>query len=146
MFDERTIRDLERRIARLEAMELVPRTGTFTPTFGGNTTDGTFTYSIQTGAFLRVGTLCHIAINLAAATRTAAATGTRAQIKGLPFNPAQDTAIAVGFAQSVSASAFYAIARPGSVLEFHDTAGVVLPASVWLATSFIILSGTYLVA
>jgi len=127
-------------------MRRVYEAGTFTPFFGGNTTDGTFTYSVLIGKYIRIGNLCYINIVLAAATRPVAATGTRAQIKGLPFGSADDTGLTIGFTLNVSATGFHAQARSGATVDFHDLAGSVLPASVWLATSYVIVSGAYIIA
>jgi hypothetical protein len=56
--------------------------GTFTPTFSGQTTAGETTYTIQQGRYYRIGNLVHFTIQL----NVNSFTGTgRALIGGLPF-------------------------------------------------------------
>ena len=61
--------------------------GTFTPGFAGDSTAGSWTYSIQTGFYHRIGTLVFAWGSLAAASRPSAPTG-NAIITGLPFTSA----------------------------------------------------------
>lgn len=68
--------------------------GTWTPTFGGSTTNGTITYDVQLGRYTRIGTLCIARFRINTATVTATPTG-NLQIKGLPFTAAT-VAVAVG--------------------------------------------------
>jgi hypothetical protein len=58
--------------------------GTFTPVFAGTGTAGTWTYSVQTGFYSRIGNRVLFNLNVAAATRPGVPTG-NATITGLPF-------------------------------------------------------------
>lgn len=58
--------------------------GTFTPSYEGTGTAGTWTYSVRTGFYTRIGNLCFFRLSLTAATRPGAPTGSGV-IVGLPF-------------------------------------------------------------
>ena len=61
--------------------------GTFTPTFGGSTTDPSgITYDHQIGSYTKVGTLVQVTIKLGTDAITSIGSG-NLRIRGLPFNP-----------------------------------------------------------
>ena len=61
--------------------------GTFTPTFGGSTTDPSgVTYDQQTGTYTKVGTLVQVTVTLGTDAITSVGSG-NLRIRGLPFNP-----------------------------------------------------------
>ena len=61
--------------------------GTFTPTFGGSTTDPSgITYDHQIGSYTKVGTLVQVTIKLGTDAITSVGSG-NLRIRGLPFNP-----------------------------------------------------------
>ncbi len=61
----------------------VVKTGTFTPAFVGGTTPGSFTYSIQTGRYYKIGNLCFVAISIEGKVVTVPVGNFN--ITGLPF-------------------------------------------------------------
>jgi len=62
--------------------------GTFTPTFGGSTTDPSgVTYDSQVGQYTKVGRIVHVAIKLGTDAITSIGSG-NLRIRGLPFNAA----------------------------------------------------------
>lgn len=82
---QRQQQDLMRRLGQSEVKE-VPQyaTGTFSPQYEGFTTPGSWTYSVRTGFYTRIGNRCFFNLSLTAATRPGAPTGA-ALISGLPF-------------------------------------------------------------
>lgn len=68
----------------IAAMNNLAVSGTFTPTFAGDGTAGTWTYSVQVGHYRRIGPIVFAWGSLAAASRPSAPTG-NARITGLPF-------------------------------------------------------------
>ena len=59
--------------------------GTWTPTYAGQTTDGTYNYGSQLGTYTKVGRTVTITATMSAIQTVTAGTGT-ANIKGLPFS------------------------------------------------------------
>lgn len=76
---------LDKRLERLEKIERPASAfSTFTPTYLGSGTAGVWTYSVQVGRYIRLGSIVFITIDLQAATRPTPPTG-NAFIAGLPF-------------------------------------------------------------
>jgi hypothetical protein len=77
---------LEQRVARLQALEYRPLTGTWTPSFGGTTTNGTVNYSgDRIGTYIRIGSWVIASCNrLIVSTVPVAPTGNLI-VLGLPF-------------------------------------------------------------
>ena len=74
--------------------------GTFTPTFGGSTTDPSgVTYDGQTGQYTKVGRIVHIAIRLGTDAITSVGSG-NLRIRGLPFNAAYGLGVGTPVAYS----------------------------------------------
>ena len=67
--------------------------GTFTPSFGGTTTDGTISYTLQAGTYTRVGDRVHFSIGLQINVLTLSPTG-NLLIRGLPLVANASSAIA----------------------------------------------------
>lgn len=63
--------------------------GTFTPSYEGTGAAGTWTYSVRTGFYTRIGNRVLFNLSLTAATRPVAPTGSGV-IVGLPFTSAAD--------------------------------------------------------
>lgn len=61
-------------------------TGTFTPMIKGETTTGSFTYTTQSGTYVKIGNLCYVAFSLGAKIVTVP-TG-YVVVTGLPYNGA----------------------------------------------------------
>ncbi len=82
----REIERLRGRLDYLEALEsLLPAgSGTWTPTFKGSGTAGTFTYTQQVGNYIKIGKLVYIQGRVAISAIAVAPTGNMT-IEGLPF-------------------------------------------------------------
>lgn len=130
----------------------------FTPTFEGSTSAGSWTYGTQAGRYLRIGWLCFFRLSLGAATRPGAPTG-NALITGLPFTSANVTnghvPVTIDTFDTVNllATTVQLTARipPNKTyiefIENPDNGAVsFLPATSWAATSFIRISGWYEIA
>lgn len=79
---------LSDRIQRLEKIQMpITASGTFTPTFRGTGTAGTFTYNIQRGYYSRVGNKVDVVVNIGISAISVAPTGA-IEITGLPFTAA----------------------------------------------------------
>lgn len=68
--------------------------GTWTPTIGGTTTNGTYGYTAQIGSYTKVGNVVFLTGRIIVSSITAAATGLLV-IRGIPFNQAS-SGVAVG--------------------------------------------------
>lgn len=81
----REIANLKQRLAELETRPRIgSQRGTFTPTFAGTGTAGTFTYATQNGEYRRLGDQVWVWIDVAISAISVAPTGTM-RIAGLPF-------------------------------------------------------------
>lgn len=167
MSDPQSQRDIAR---RLEQSQVVERpgasgqttfyaTGTFTPTFQGSATPGSWTYSIQTGFYTRIGNRVFFNCTIAAATRPGAPTGD-AWIVGLPFNsdstanshsPVYIDTIS-GFTLTGTIVQLTARVPPTATrVEFVENTGTAPSAAATLAatgltaTAFIRVAGSYMV-
>lgn len=74
-------------------------TGTFTPAWGGSTTDPTNSYTSQTGRYTRIGDIVYCWVELV--TSASSGGSGNLQIKGLPF-AARDAELNAGFASGFS--------------------------------------------
>lgn len=107
----RQIAALQERLNRLEGDDrLRYTTGTWTPSFTGTGTAGTFTYVAQTGYYTRVGRLAFYHAYVAISAITVAPTG-NVRISGLPFTCEN------------SSSSNYASTAFGFIYNFNFTAG-----------------------
>lgn len=128
-------------MASYMASALLGDSGTFTPTFGGSTTNGTFGYAQQIGRSVRVGPLLYVNIILQASSMAVAPTG-NLRINGLPVAPVVNTALAIGY--QTEATIATGIANIGlTYIEFYSTAGGIINASVASASLYLIVSGVY---
>jgi hypothetical protein len=132
--------------------------GTFTPTFQGSGTPGTWTYSIQAGFWTRIGNRVLFSLSVNAAKRPVAPTGT-ARIAGLPFtsNATANSHSVVDLsydALTLSATIVQLIGQiptSAAYIEFLEPLGTapvatnVLAATGLSATAFIRASGQYMV-
>lgn len=164
MTDPNVLRRLERlekeieRLTTLERPEYVSgAAATWTPSFVGTTTAGTFTYSVRLGYYTRIGNVVNVWGNLAVATIPVAPTG-NVVITGLPYT-AQNTAnlfgvITVAYAHNFNYTAA-AIALHGRVnpnltyiylSESFDSGGAVdIPPGSILTTTQLVFGGSYLI-
>lgn len=115
---------------------------TFTATFAGSGTTGSWTYSVQSASYVRVGNLVQFWIQLQAATRPVAPTG-NARIAGLPITvgtPAAVIALANDFS-GVGATALRAVPN-GTVIDLYDGTSA-LAATSLSASALIYITGSY---
>lgn len=85
-------KDVERRVEQVEVIERPGVTGystfyasgSWTPAFGGTSTDGTISYDTQNGIYWRIGKLCIARYHVNTNTVTSKPTG-NLQLTGLPF-------------------------------------------------------------
>ena len=98
--------------------------GTFTPTFGGSTTDPSgITYDAQIGQYTKVGRIVHIAMRLGTDAITSVGSG-NLRIRGLPFNTAY--ALGVGTPVAYNFNGFlntYQMLLGSDYLDFYDASG-----------------------
>lgn len=80
----RLVEDLRRRLERLETAGTGYSAGSWTPVYQGNVGAGTFTYSVQTGTYTRIGNRVFIRGRVVITAITGAPTGVMT-IAGLPF-------------------------------------------------------------
>lgn len=82
---QRQIRDILDRLERLEKVDTGSVSGTWTPTWSGTSTNGTYTYSAATyGQYTRTGRKVDISGRIQITNISVAPTGNM-QIRGLPF-------------------------------------------------------------
>lgn len=93
--------------------------GTWTPTFGGATTDPTVTYTDQIGSYVKIGTFVHVAFELLPASFSGGSGNL--QIEGLPFS---SNARAHG---TVSYERFNLDGRTQSILSINENGSVIIP-------------------
>jgi len=127
--------------------------GTFTPEFGGTTSDGSIVYDVQTGTFTRIGNTVFFDLRLRVTLINSAPTGSLT-IKGLPFVASSAIATyasAIGFwsnltlpASRVALSAY--VVASTSTIRFSGNASGVAETAVdgsGLAATLISISGSY---
>lgn len=129
--------------------------GTWTPVLKGNSTDGDYSYSTQSGFYTRIGNRVFVEFKIALSAVNVAATGSFCVIDGLPFNTADNYPQGMVFLESVdfSNSVIQLSITPRSttsqlvISEINDatTSGNVAPADI-SATSVIVGSLVYRVA
>lgn len=91
-----------------ELAKVYPSEGTWTPTVGGSVADGTHTYSLQLGTYLKIGRRVFADFAITLTAKDAALSGS-VFIKGLPFtsknNAASLAGVAIGFYSNIDLSA-----------------------------------------
>jgi hypothetical protein len=133
--------------------------GTFTPTYEGLTTAGSWTYTIQTGFYTRVGNRCFFNLSLTAATRPSGPAGA-GLIVGLPFTSDatsnSHSALSIDTIDAITLTAGIVqlsarIPPNKTYIEFIENVGVApsaasaLAATAFSATATIRVSGHYMV-
>lgn len=139
--------------------QVSPSEGTWTPSWSGTGTAGTFTYTAstgQTGHYQRIGNLVHVRARLSITAISVSPTGNM-QINGLPFTVEDDVtvtnAVSFGFISQMDFSAnivqltgfFVGNTTRIDIYEvFDNAASTQYPAANFTnAACNIILSGTY---
>ncbi len=100
---ERRLQALERR-AREIGYGVPNPAASWTPTFIGSGTPGTFTYASQSGRYVRVGDFCFITGVVAISAIPVAPTG-NVRIGGLPYAAIANSAISFGYINNFNYSA-----------------------------------------
>jgi hypothetical protein len=124
--------------------------GTWTPTYGGSTTDGSMTYTSQVGYYTKIGNLVTVNGRVLAGTVTTSPTGAML-IKGLPFTAASDTnnysGINIAFSNSWANAPLGGHTNPGATfinLKLEDANGNLVSDVSSIANSDdVIFSVTY---
>jgi len=129
--------------------------GSFTPTLGGSVADGTHTYSVQVGRYIRIGNLVHFWVRLALTVKDPALSG-NVSVKGLPFPSSSVTGLqysaAVGALSDVNLTAGFTygtgviVANSSAVFlteQADNLTGQLLMAAAFANTSIVTVSGTY---
>lgn len=132
--------------------------GTFTPSYQGTGTAGTWAYAVQAGFYRRIGDICDFRLSINVSSRSVAPTGA-ARITGLPFTSlstanshspvATDTID--GFTLSATCVQLVGRVPPGAnyielieVLGTAPTVGSFLGATGFGTASFIRIRGSYI--
>jgi hypothetical protein len=84
MMTERRLQALEQFVERLRKSDMGSVQNTWTPAFQGSGTAGTFTYSVQSGVYTRLGNQVIVHARVAISAISVAPTGTM-RITGLPY-------------------------------------------------------------
>jgi hypothetical protein len=113
----------------------------FTPTFGGATSNGTFTYVQQLSRARRTQDEVLVSLVIQAATMPAAPTG-GLRINGLPHPAAIASGLTISYS-NVSTIARALIPAGQTYIEFYDAAGALISSAVASASLYIALTGTY---
>lgn len=129
--------------------------GTWTPVLKGNSTDGDYSYSTQTGTYTKIGNRVYIDFKIQVSAINTAATGTFLIIDGLPYATANNNSQGSVYVANVDFSngASHLVIGPRStvsqlvITEIIDNSGAanVSPADL-TSTSFISGSLCYTVA
>lgn len=152
--DMREFEALKRKVAALEGVQ-IPKyaAGTFTPTWTGTGTAGTFTYVVQTGVYVRTGALVFFRLRLQISAIGTPPT-TNMRISGLPITSAAAPATPLMLTASNINTTANAIQWMARVLAsstqiapsemFDDGAEVFFPASQFTnAAADVQMSGFY---
>ena len=155
MSDMHTQRDLSRRLEQTQVVErpgdagysTFVASGTFSPIFTGSGGGGSFTQSVSLGEYTRMGTTVHVWMRMTMNTFSSAPAG-NLWITTLPFTSRNTTnafyALTIGYLNTALVSCVHAVIPANTTrVEFYDTAGAIVPASLLSAASFVILAGSY---
>ncbi len=148
--------DNERRLAQTETREVpgnVPGfsqfydTGTFTPTFAGSGGGGSFTLLAAVGEWTRVGNRVDVWIHLQMNTFTSAPAGDL-WVTTLPFTSrntsGQFYAQAIGYRSNSLATIITALVPANTTrVQFYNTAGALIAASVLSAAAELVIGGSF---
>jgi len=121
--------------------------GTFAPVFAGSGGGGSYTQTLSIGEWTRIGNRVDVWMHLQMNTFTSAPAG-NLWITTLPFtsrNTAnQFYALAIGYRNTGLATLATAVIPANTTrVEFYDTAGAIVAASVLSAASKIVLGGSF---
>ena len=105
--------------------------GTWTPTVGGSTTNGTIAYTTQTGTWKRVGPLVFASFTILTSSVSAAPTG-NLQVQGLPTaarNSNPNGAVIVTYCNITTLLRGY-VPAGGTACQFADSSGTLITGAV----------------
>lgn len=145
----RQLTDLEKRLERLETSGTGYQTGSWTPLLTGSGGGGNYTTSVAVGEYIRIGGAVHVWGRYTVNTFTSAPAG-NLRMTGLPFTSRNVSnlfyAVAVGYTNSaLSTVARGIIPANTAYVDFYDTAGATVAASLMSAASYVIIGGSYAV-
>lgn len=124
--------------------------GTWTPVLYGSSTAGTYTYSVQSGVYTKIGRMVHITGRITVTGVSGSPSGNW-RVSGLPFNPAVSTPLVIGdgvnFPLAGTGYYLYGLVNSAGYIEFlqnnstvnggnHNTAPVSVGAISNTAISF----------
>lgn len=144
---QRQIQALQDDLERLRKADVPGVDGTFSPIFTGSGGGGSYTQSVAIGEYTRVGNMVTVWIRITMNTFTVAPTG-NLWISPLPF-VARATAnmyyaLSIGYLNTALVSCAHAVVPDNtSHIEFYDTSGSAVAASLLSAASYIIVGGSY---
>lgn len=136
------------------AWEIFYQEGTFTPTLYGSTTEGTNTYSLRAGNYIKNGMSCFISINITLTAKDAAMAG-NARVSGIPFNQDTTTYQAINISSWTGVTldpgrTTVGVSTAGSYLFFSESGSAVSLASLdvtaFSPTAAFRIAGTFKIA
>lgn len=144
----RMLYDTQERLKQTETKEVpLYANSTFSPVFAGSGGGGSFTQSITLGEYVRVGSYVEVWMHLQMNTFTSAPAG-NLWISGLPFTSRNTSngfyTLAIGYLNTALSTLAHAVIPANTThVEFYDTAGAVIAASLLSAASHVVLGGSY---
>ena len=121
--------------------------GAFSPIFAGSGGGGSFTQTLSIGEWTRIGNRVDVWMHLQMNTFTSAPAG-NLWITALPFTARNTTnafyAVTIGYRNTGLATLSTAVIPANTTrVEFYDTSGAIVAASVLSAASKIVLGGSF---
>lgn len=144
---QRQIQDISAQFERLRKADSPGVDGTFSPIFTGSGGGGSYTQSVSIGEYTRIGNRVDVWIRCTMNTFTSAPAG-NLWLATLPFTSRNTTnmfyALAIGYLNTALVSCAHAVIPANTThVEFYDTAGAAVAASILSAASYIIVGGSY---
>jgi hypothetical protein len=147
LITQQQIQELQTTLERLRKADAGTIDGTFSPIFTGSGGGGSYTQSISLGEYTIAGTYCFVWMHLQMDTFVGAPAG-NLWITTLPFTSRNTTnafyAVTIGYRNTGLATALTAVVPANSTrVEFYDSTGAIVAASVLSVASKIVLAGAY---
>lgn len=142
---QRQIQALQTDLERLRKADAGAIVGTFVAGFGGSGGGGNYTQTLAIGEYTCVGDFVHIWAH-AQMNAFVAPPGGNLWITGLPFTSraTQSYSVYIGYRNTGLATLSVGLIPASSThVEFYDTTGAIVAASVLSAASNLLLSATY---
>jgi hypothetical protein len=144
---QREIQGLRDQLERLRKADAGAVEGTFSPIFTGSGGGGNYSQSVSLGEYVCAGNVVTVWMRMTMTTFVAPPTGDL-WITTLPFTSRNTTnafyTLVIGYLNTGLVTCAHAVIPANTTrVEFYDTAGVIVPASVLSVASFMILGGSY---